>query len=88
MSLEPITPADAVEWYLEDKRSELAQASLYAHKSRLKQFLRWCDEKDVTNLNDLTGRMLHRFRLWRREDGDLAPASEKTQMVNRNRASQ
>ena len=24
--------------------------------------------------------MLHRFRLWRREDGDLAPASEKTQM--------
>ena len=80
MSLEPITPAEAVELYLEDKQSELAQASLYAHKSRLKQFLRWCDEEDVTNLNDLTGRMLHRFRLWRREDGDLAPASEKTQM--------
>lgn len=34
----------------------------------------------ITNLNELNGRDLHRFRLWRRADGDLAPISEKTQM--------
>jgi len=26
------------------------------------------------------GRLLHEYRLWRRDEGDLAPASEKTQM--------
>lgn len=31
-------------------------------------------------MNKLSGRDLHRFRLWRRADGDLAPISEKTQM--------
>lgn len=80
MSLEPIRPDDAVELYLEDKQNELAQASLYAHESRLGHFLRWCENEGITNLNELTGRTLHKYRLWRREDGDLATASEKTQM--------
>ena len=80
MPFEPIEPSEAVELYLEDKENELAQASLYAHKSRLGHFLRWCEEEDVSNLNELTGRKLHEYRLWRREDGDLATASEKTQM--------
>jgi integrase len=31
-------------------------------------------------MNDLTGRDLHLYRLWRRDDGDLATATEKTQM--------
>jgi len=31
-------------------------------------------------MNTLSGRDLHRFRLWRRQDGDLAPITEKTQM--------
>jgi len=28
-------------------------------------------------MNELTGRLLHEYRLWRRDEGDLAPASEK-----------
>lgn len=80
MSLEPIDPETAVELYLEDRKSELSEASLYGHQSRLGHFLRWCDERDIDNLNGLSGRDLHRFRLWRRNEGDLAPATEKTQM--------
>ena len=80
MPLEPIEPEDALELYLEDKQSELAQASLYSHKSRLGHFIRWCENEEITNLNELTGRKLYRYRLWRREDGDLNSVSEKTQM--------
>lgn len=80
MSLEPITPADALELYLTEKESELAQASLYSHRSRLGHFVQWCEQEGFDNLNDVSGRDLHRYRLWRREDGDLSPASEKTQM--------
>lgn len=80
MPLEPIDPREAVELYLADRESELAQATQYAHSSRLGHFVRWCDEQDIDNLNELTGRTLHRYRLWRRRDGDLAPPSEKSQM--------
>ncbi|WP_372911143.1 tyrosine-type recombinase/integrase [Salinigranum sp.] len=80
MALEPLRPDEAVELYLEDRKSELAKATQYAHSSRLGHFIRWCDEQEVNNLNELTGRTLHRYRLWRRADGDLAPPSEKSQM--------
>ncbi len=80
MSLEPITPDEAVELYLTDKQAELAQSTLYSHSSRLGHFTRWCAEEEIRNLNDLSGRDLHRYRLWRRVEGDLAPASEKGQM--------
>lgn len=36
--------------------------------------------REIENLNTLSGRQLHRYRLWRREDGDLNKVSEKTQM--------
>jgi len=80
MSLEPIGPGTAVELYLEDRKSELSKASQYGHKSRLGHFRRWCDEQDIDDMNTLSGRDLHRYRLWRRNEGDLAPITEKTQM--------
>lgn len=80
MSLEPIAPASAAELYLKEKQSELAEASLYPHRSRLGHFVQWCVDQNIQNLNDLTGRDLHRYRLWRRDDGDLSPSSEKSQM--------
>ena len=78
--LEPIDSGTAVELYLDDRRTDTSQATLYAHSSRLGHFTRWCGLEEIDNLNDLTRRDLQRYRIWRREDGDLAPASLKTQM--------
>ncbi len=78
--LEPIEPREAVEMYLAEKRSEFADATLRSHRSRLSHFIEWCDKQDTSNLNTLNGRDLHRYRLWRRKDGNLALTSEKTQM--------
>jgi len=80
MSLEPIDPETALELYLADKENDLAEVSLEAYEYRLNHLIRWCDEQDITNLNTLTGRQLHKYRLWRRDEGDLSIASEKTQM--------
>ncbi|MFB6198795.1 MAG: tyrosine-type recombinase/integrase [Halobacteriaceae archaeon] len=80
MSLEPIDPETALELYLADKQNELAEASLTGKKYRLQHFVRWCHEQGIENLNNLTGRQLHEYRLWRRDDGDLNKVSEKTQM--------
>ena len=80
MNLEPIDPKTALELYLAEKETEYAVATLYLHRSRLGFFLRWCDERGIENLNELTGRRLHEFRLWRRNVGELSKAGEKTQM--------
>lgn len=80
MSLEPIDPDTALELYLADRENNVTEATIYSHRSRLGHFVRWCDEQEITNLNELTGRQLHEYRLWRRDEGDLAPATEKTQM--------
>jgi site-specific recombinase XerD len=80
MTLEPIDPETAVEWYLEDRSNELAKSSLKPHEYQLAHFIRWCEKEGIENLNSLTGRLLHRFRIWRRNDGDLNKVSEKKQM--------
>ena len=80
MSLEPIDPDHALELYLADRENSVTQATLYSHRSRLGHFIRWCNEEGIKNLNELSGRQLHEFRIWRRVEGDLAPATEKTQM--------
>jgi site-specific recombinase XerD len=80
MSLEPIEPAQALEMYLADRESEATQSTIRSHRARLRPFIQWCDEKDIDNLNDLTGRLLHEYRLWRRDEGDINVVTEKTQM--------
>jgi site-specific recombinase XerD len=80
MDLEPIDPETALELYLAAKESEYAASTVRSHRSRLDFFVRWCAEHGIDNLNDLTGRQLHQFRLWRREVGDLSPATEKSQL--------
>ncbi|WP_233738190.1 tyrosine-type recombinase/integrase [Halocatena pleomorpha] len=80
MNLEPIDPETALDLYLADRETEVSQATLYSHSSHLGHFLRWCDQEHIENLNDLSGRQLHLYRLWRRNEGDLRPVSEKTQM--------
>jgi len=80
MSLEPIEPKHALDLYIADRQNSVSQATVYSHRSRLGHFIRWCGNNDITNLNSLTGRQLHEFRLWRRMEGDLAPTTEKTKM--------
>ena len=80
MKLEPIDPDTAFELYIAEKETSVADATLAAHRSRLGFLLEWCEERDIENLNNLTGRRLQEFRLWRRNAGDLTKVSEKTQM--------
>jgi integrase len=77
-SLEPISPERALDLYLDDKKRDCQQATIDAHRSRLRFLIKWCEDNGVSNLNDLTARDLHEFRVWRRQN--LNTVSEKTQM--------
>lgn len=80
MNLEPIEPQQALDLYIADRENDVAQATIYSHRSRLGHFIRWCATEEITNLNELTGRQLHAYRIWRRTEGDLSKVTEKTQM--------
>lgn len=72
--LEPITPEEAKQMYLEARKHEVSQSTLDGYHYRLKHFIRWCNGAgNIDNMNDLSGRDLQQFRTWRRDDGDLKP---------------
>lgn len=61
--LEPIPPREALDLYLDDRRGDLSAWTLRAYRSRSSIFVEWClDEEGLTNLNDLTGRAIRRFK--------------------------
>jgi len=78
--LEPLDPETAKEMYAQERQGEVSERTLQAHHYRLVHFIRWCQEQDIDNLNDLSGRKLHEYRLWRKDDGDLTAVSLRTQL--------
>lgn len=83
--LEPIEPETALEMYLNQRRQEVSDATLKAHRYRLQHFVRWAqgdqqDDPELENMNNVTGRRLYQYRQWRREDGGLNNVSMRTQL--------
>lgn len=74
-NLEPITPEDAIEWYLEDRRDEVRAATHRAYSSGLGIFQDWADDTGRENLNDFGGRDLVAFKTWRKSETDINTVS-------------
>jgi len=66
--LEPLAPREAVELYMDHREPELSKKTLQNHRYRLESFVEWCDQEEIDNLNELSGRDLHRYRVWRGRD--------------------
>ena len=80
-SLTDTKPDEALKLYLRERSTEVTENTLQSHEYRLNHFVRWCNEvAEIENVNNLTGRDLHRYKLWRQEDGDLNQVSLKSQM--------
>jgi len=65
--LEPLAPDRAIEMYLDARQDELTEATLDGQTYRLDAFEQFCEEEGIDNLNDLSGRDLYAYRVWRRE---------------------
>jgi integrase len=65
--LDPIPPHEAVEMFHDAMVDEHAKSTRESNKHRLQAFVQFCDEEGIGNLNELTGRDLYKYRIWRRE---------------------
>lgn len=79
--LKAIEPSQALRLYLSDRKGSLAKSSITSHRSRLTTFVDWLDERDIDNLNELTGRLIKEYQLEGREEYDWTPSTEKSYMV-------
>lgn len=78
--LEPLAPGAGRDLYLEHRRGEVSENTLRSHRYRLNEFVEWCEEQEIHNLNDLTGRDLHAYRVHRREQDDLKAVTLQGQL--------
>jgi site-specific recombinase XerD len=79
--LEPLEPATAKEMYLDARKQEVSQSTLEGYHYRLTHFIRWCEAVEgISNMNVLTGRKLHEYKTWRRDDGNLQPITLEGQL--------
>lgn len=69
--LEPIEPDEAFDLFLDHKATECAEATVRNYRYRLQYFVQWCEEEGIDNLNELSGRDIQRFRLWRQDTEEL-----------------
>jgi len=69
-----------MELYLDHREPELSVKSLKNPRYRLRSFAVFCREEGIENLNELTGRDLHKFRVWRR-NGDGERYKEVSKMT-------
>ncbi|WP_160134447.1 tyrosine-type recombinase/integrase [Halococcus salsus] len=80
VELEPITPSEAKDLYLAQREGEVSEETLQSHHYRLKSFVSWLDDMDVRNMNSLTSRHIHKFRLFRKEEKDINKVTVRTQL--------
>jgi len=78
--LDPLGPREAIDLYLEARADDTTENTREGQLYRLRAFATWCENEDITNLNELDGRDLYAYRIWRREgnysDGEeLAPTT-------------
>lgn len=62
-ALEPLEPTKAKALYLESRENELADRSLELHEKHVGSFVEWCDENGIQNMNNVTARSIHEYRL-------------------------
>ncbi|QZP37050.1 tyrosine-type recombinase/integrase [Halobaculum magnesiiphilum] len=62
----PMSPSEGVERFLDHREQRVAKSTYQNNQTTLEQFLAWCRETGIENLNDLTGRLLADYVTHRR----------------------
>lgn len=62
--LNPITPQEAKEMYLEERREDASHEALRTIENGVDLFVTWTLEEGIDNMNDIRGRKLRQYKNW------------------------
>ncbi len=84
-SLQPLSPEEAVQKFLANEQSELAPMTLTEYETELGRLVEFCDRNNVEDTSEFDGRMLHDFKIWRRDtandvEGSLSNKTMRDEM--------
>lgn len=68
-NLEPLDPYEALEMWLDRQRAEKSVGTVQSYYYRVRQFVDWLEDCELTNLNDLDGRDVFQYDSERRAEG-------------------
>jgi len=66
--LTPLSPEEGIDRFLRHREPSVRESTMRNARTRLRFFREWCEEREIENLNSLTGRDLADFVAWRRGD--------------------
>ncbi|NEU56286.1 site-specific integrase [Halorussus sp. MSC15.2] len=67
-----LTPDDAVERYLNERKPEVSESTLYNYTYLLERFADWCNTQGIDYINEIDGFTIHDFKLLRRDTDDIS----------------
>lgn len=76
--LEPLAPSEGVDRFLAHRKPSVRKSTFNNAQTRLGHFLRWCAEREIEDLNGLSGRDLADFVSWRQ--GQVKPITLQKQL--------
>jgi Site-specific recombinase XerD len=62
-----MTPTEAVERYLKERRPNVSESTLYNISCALNRFIEFCDQEDITQISEIDAFLLSDFKLHRQE---------------------
>ncbi|AGB36911.1 tyrosine-type recombinase/integrase [Natronococcus occultus] len=74
-SLQPLAPSAGVDRYLDRRASELTPGTVDEYRRKLDYVVEFCAIQGVEDLNDIDGRFVDEYRVWRRDEATDAVES-------------
>lgn len=70
------TPEEAVERYIQERRDDLSDSTLYNYTSNLGIFVDWCDQQaDIEYINDVDQFHISDYKIHKRDEADVATST-------------
>ncbi|MDG5760153.1 phage integrase SAM-like domain-containing protein [Natronococcus sp. A-GB1] len=79
-TLQSLTPAAGIDRYLDSRGSTVTPKTINEYRRKLAYFREFCDRREIADLNELDGRLVDTYRVWRRDEATdtIASLSPKT----------